>query len=80
VLAKIAALIAHEAHARFVAPVTAEYRKLNAAPECERAHLSDRSYDVESTTGAHIERAGQHDHDAKPPITATARPPFGFRA
>jgi hypothetical protein len=77
-LAKIAALIAHEAHARVVAPVLAEYRKLNTPPACELPHVGDRTYDVASTLAAHIERAGTEDHKAATPLTASTPRPFGF--
>jgi hypothetical protein len=52
VLAKIAALIAHE----ILAPVIAEYRKLGQQPGDD-----DHRYDAASTTAAHLERADGTD-------------------
>lgn len=75
-LAKIAALIAHEAGRRLVGPVLDEYRKLDRGPQCDRPHVGDQSYDITGTTGAQVERANGWDHDRKPPVTAGQ--PFGF--
>lgn len=78
-LARIAALVAHEAHARLVVPVLAEYRKLDAPPPaCDRDHFADRPpYDPTSTTGAQVERADGWDHDKRAPVVAACTP-FGF--
>ena len=73
-LAKIAALVAHE----ILKPIMAEYRKLDAPPpSCDREHAGDRRYDVASTTASETERAPSWDHDKRAPETAQRRIGFG---
>lgn len=70
-LAKLLALIIHEA----VAPVVAEYRKLDA-PRCEHGAQPDtHRYDPASVTAIDTERASSWDHDTRKPVTAAR---FGF--
>ena len=54
-------------------PIKAEYRKLDAAPVCDRQHADDHKYDVASTTAVVTERGAAWDHDKRPPERA-----FGF--
>jgi hypothetical protein len=74
-LAKIAALVARE----ILDPVISEYRKLGTPSACDKAHVSDRTYDVASTTTAVTERAPQWDHDTRPPVRAQHPVGFGRR-
>lgn len=77
-LAKITALIVHEAHARLIAPVVAEYQKIGEQPVCALRHAGEQTYDVASTTGCQAERAPQHDHDTRPAVGSGSARPFGF--